>query len=84
MYFDVIDAKIIRHLEFMVTFADGLSGAVRILPSHLYGVFERLKDPTFFNRMEITDGFVVWPDEIDLAPDAMYQAIKENGEWVLK
>lgn len=26
------------------------------------------------------DGFVAWPDEIDLAPDAMYQAIKENGE----
>ena len=84
MYFDVIDAKIIRHLELMVTFADGLSGAVKILPSHLYGVFERLKDPAFFNRLEITDGFVVWPDEIDLAPDAMYQAIKENGEWVLK
>ena len=84
MYFDVIDAKIIRHLEFMVTFADGLSGAVRILPSHLYGVFERLKDPTFFDRMEITAGFVVWPDKIDLASDAMYQAIKKNGEWVLK
>ena len=84
MYFDVIEAKIIRHLEFAVTFADGLSGAVKILPSHLYGVFEQLKDPTFFNQLTVTEGFVAWPDEIDLAPDAMYQAIKQNGEWVLE
>lgn len=84
MYLDVIDAKVTRHLEFFVTFSDGLSGVVKILPTHLYGVFEKLKDPDFFNRLEVTDGFVSWPDEIDLAPDAMYQAIKQEGEWVLK
>lgn len=84
MYSDVIDAKITRHLEFFVTFSDGLSGMVKILPTHLYGVFEKLKDPDFFNRLKVTDGFVSWPDEIDLAPDAMYQAIKQEGEWVLK
>lgn len=84
MYFDVIEAKIIRHLEFAVTFADGLTGAVKILPSHLYGVFEKLKDPVFFNQLTVTEGFIAWPDEIDLAPDAMYQAIKQNGEWVLE
>jgi len=27
------------------------------------------------------DGFVSWPDEIDLAPDAMYDEIKQHGEW---
>lgn len=84
MYFDVKEAKIIRHLEFAVTFADGLSGAVKIMPSHLYGVFEQLKDPAFFNQLTVTEGFIAWPDEIDLAPDAMYQAIKQNGEWVLE
>lgn len=84
MYFDVIEAKIIRHLEFVVTFADGLTGAVKIMPSHLYGVFEKLKDPDFFSQISVTEGFVAWPDEIDLAPDAMYQAIKQNGEWVLE
>jgi len=24
-----------------------------------------------------------FPDEIDLAPDAMYDAIKANGVWIL-
>lgn len=80
---DVISATIIKHLEFTVTFADGLTGRVRMLPSHLFGVFEKLKDPDFFNKLQVTNGFVSWPDEIDLAPDAMYEAIRRDGEWLL-
>lgn len=83
MYWDVISATIVKHLEFTVTFADGLSGRVRMLPSHLYGVFEKLKDPAFFNKLQVTNGFVSWPGEIDLAPDAMYEAIRRDGEWLL-
>lgn len=83
MYWNVVEAKVIDHLEFAVTFADGLSGRVRLLPSHLYGVFAVLKDPVFFKSLSVTDGFVSWPGELDLAPDAMYDEIKANGEWVL-
>lgn len=83
MYWDVVKVEILNYLEFSVTFADGLSGTVRLLPSHLYGVFEKLKDPEFFRRIQVTDGFVSWPGEIDLAPDAMHDAIQKHGEWVL-
>jgi hypothetical protein len=83
-YYDVIEAKLERHLEFSVRFADGLSGRVRLRPSHLYGVFEPLKEPTFFNQLHVHEGYVTWPGEIDLAPDAMYEAIREQGEWVLE
>lgn len=83
MNYDVVDVKVLGHLEFTVTFADGITGRVRMLPSHLYGVFEKLKDPEFFNRIQVTDGFVSWPDELDLAPDAMYDEIKQHGEWIL-
>lgn len=80
---DVVSATVTRHLEFSVTFADGLSGSVRLLPSHLHGVFAPLGDPELFRQLQITDGFVSWPGEADLAPDAMYDAIRKNGEWVL-
>lgn len=83
MHWDVISAEVVRHLEFTVTFADGLTGKVKMLPSHLYGVFEKLKDPEVFSRLRVSDGFVSWPDDIDLAPDAMYEAIRRDGEWVL-
>ncbi len=36
MYADVIDIRNLGHLEFVVTFADGLTGPVRMMPSHLY------------------------------------------------
>jgi Protein of unknown function (DUF2442) len=83
MYWDVISATIVDHLEFTVTFADGLTGRVRMLPSHLFGVFEKLKDSAVFNQLQVSNGFVSWPDEIDLAPDAMYEAIRRDGEWQL-
>lgn len=83
MYYDVIEARVIGTLAFEVRFSDGLSGNVRFLPSYLYGVFEKLKNPDFFNQLKVTDGFVSWADEIDLAPDSMYRAISQTGEWLL-
>jgi hypothetical protein len=83
MHPDVVKVQVLRHLEISVTFADGLSGRVLMLPSHLYGVFKRLQDPDFFSRITVANGYVTWPGEIDLAPDAMYEAIKNHGEWIL-
>jgi len=83
MQWDVVAATVTSHLEFSVTFADGLSGRVKLLPSHLYGVFSPLGDPDFFKRLQVADGFVSWPGDIDLAPDAMYEAILRDGEWLL-
>jgi uncharacterized protein DUF2442 len=62
----------------------GISRKVKILPSHLYGVFEKLRDPDFFKELRVTDGFVSWPGDIDIAPDAMYREIKSKGTWVLE
>jgi len=81
---DVIEARVTGDLEFSVRFSDGIEGRVRFRDSHLHGVFEPLKDARFFARMTVTDGFVSWPDEIDLAPDAMYDAIRRDGEWILE
>ena len=71
-------------LTLHVEFADGLQGTVRFLPSHLTGVFERLKDPEFFAQAAVAHGAVTWPGELDLAPDAMYDALKNHGDWVLQ
>ena len=83
MHWDVVSACIIDHLEFTVIFADGVTGRVKILPTHLFGVFEPLKDPDTFKRLQVSEGFVSWPGDVDLAPDAMYDAICRDGEWVL-
>ncbi len=81
--YDVVEVKALGQLKLGVRFADGLAGIVSFMPSHLYGVFEPLKDPAVFAQVRCDSGFVSWPGDIDLAPDAMHAAIRERGEWVL-
>ncbi|MBI4518657.1 MAG: DUF2442 domain-containing protein [Deltaproteobacteria bacterium] len=83
MHYKVVSVKPLEHLRLAVRFADGLSGEVVFKESHLYGVFEALKDPALFAQARCDEGFVEWPGEIDIAPDAMYDVIKEHGCWVL-
>ena len=46
-------------------------------------VFEPLRDPVIFAQAQVVLGAVQWPNGADLAPDAMYDAIRERGVWVL-
>lgn len=80
---DVVEVEVIGDHTLRVRFTDGLTGQVRFLPSHLAGVFTPLKERAFFAQVFVDHGAVAWPGDIDLAPDAMYQAIKSHGEWVL-
>jgi uncharacterized protein DUF2442 len=69
-----------------VTFADGLTGTVDmagLVHSQAAGVFAALADPAVFAQVTLDYGAVSWPGDLDLAPDAMHDAIREHGEWVL-
>ncbi len=62
-----------------VTFDDGTYGEVS-LADRLFGpMFEPLKDPAFFARARVDEfGAVCWPNDADLAPDALYRKITAN------
>jgi len=83
MVYDVVSVEPMDHLVLRVHFSDGTEGEVRFETSHLEGVFAALKDPDYFKQVKCTHGFVEWPDDLDLAPDAMYDAVKESGVWIL-
>lgn len=70
-----------------VVFIDGTKGSVAMkarIFSDSAGVFSVLQDMQLFNSVYLEYGVVTWPGELDLAPDAMYDEIKQHGEWVLK
>lgn len=70
-----------------VRFNDGTEGEVdmaRFVRSPEAGVFAALRDDALFHQVRVEWGAVTWPGELDLAPDAMYEAIKQHGEWVLE
>ena len=69
----------------LVKFMDGTAGEVdlsRLVISDNAGIFAQLRDPGLFAQAYVEYGAVVWPGEIDLAPDAMYDEIKKHGRWV--
>ena len=72
-----------------VTFVDGTAGEVdlrRFLnnPNIDGTIFEPLRDPTVFSQAQVVLGVIQWPNGADLAPDAMYDAVRECGVWVLE
>ena len=70
-----------------VGFVDGLEGMVdlsALVRSPQAGVFAQLSDPARFAQAFIELGAVTWPGALDLAPDAMHDEIKRNGEWILE
>ncbi|GAB1482060.1 DUF2442 domain-containing protein [Treponema sp.] len=83
MLYDVVNVEPLDHLLLKVEFSDGTMGEVRFEETHLKGVFAALKDREYFSLVNCANGFVEWPDNLDLAPDAMYDAVKESGVWVL-
>lgn len=61
-----------------VIFDNGLSGELS-LADRLFGpMFEPLKDPNLFAQAKVDKfGAVCWPNNADLAPDALYRKINK-------
>ena len=70
-----------------VSFVDGTSGKVDmrafLSSSKVDGtVFEPLRDPAVFAGARVVMGAVQWPNGADLAPDAIYDALKQCNVWL--
>jgi hypothetical protein len=60
-----------------VRFSDGTEGEVDLSGLVGKGVFDAWRDPSVFESVRVDQeaGTVVWPGDIDLAPDALYKDI---------
>ena len=69
----ITDAKVLKDYKLDLTFADGTRGAVSL--SHLpgKGVFTLWSDYDAFREARIgSSGELMWGEQIDLCPDALY------------
>lgn len=71
-----------------VEFSDGTNGIVKIQDSRFTKVFSPSKDITSFLKGFVKYGAITWnvgEYELDLAPDTMYEEIKNNnGIYICK
>ena len=75
----VIRAKYDDGFRIRLTFNDDLQGTID-LQSWLDGpIFEPLKEPSYFQQFFIDGGTIVWPNGADIAPETLYEAVKNAG-----
>jgi Protein of unknown function (DUF2442) len=83
---DVAEVHVVGDYRIQVRFNDGTVGIVdlsQLIRSDEAGVFAELREPHIFSAVAVDFGAVTWPGGIDLAPDAMYAALRSSGEWIL-
>jgi hypothetical protein len=62
-----------------VEFSDGVRGVLDY-SDRLFGpMMEPLRDPERFAEVGVREGVVCWPNGADLAPDAMYERLKDGA-----
>ena len=78
MEFDVLEARYVSAYVVWLRFRDGTSAEVD-LSAALHGpVFEPLRDPEAFRQFRLDPQFhtLVWPNDVDLAPEYLYDAAR--------
>ena len=80
MVLHIIEAAVCGPHSLDLTFDDGTYKRVNVLPLLDAPIFEPLLDPSYFARMVLDPvaGTVVWPNEADFAPEALYELEPEE------
>jgi hypothetical protein len=73
----VTAVEVIGDRRLRLRFEDGAEGELDMAAWPWRGVFEPLRDPAFFAKVELDEelGTIVWPNGADLAPETLH-------EWV--
>lgn len=69
-------------LRLRVQFLDGTQGEVELAPliqAPDAGVFAALRDEAVFRQVHLEYGAACWPGGVDIAPDAMYDAVRHGA-----
>jgi hypothetical protein len=83
----IVSFRVLPNYKIEVAFVDGTVGVADLAPRLLQGPlgdgFDALCDAVTFSTVYLEHGALTWPGGIDLAPDAMYQRIRESGTSTL-
>ncbi|MDO9129146.1 MAG: DUF2442 domain-containing protein [Anaerolineales bacterium] len=79
MILRILEAEVCGSHSLELLFSDGTRKRVNVLPLLDGRIFESLRDPAYFARavLDPVIGTVVWPNEADFAPEALYELPEE-------
>jgi hypothetical protein len=75
MKWRILKAEVSGAHSLDLTFKDGTRKRVDLLPLLEGPVFERLRDPKYFAKVQVdpVGGTVAWPNGADIAPETLYE-----------
>lgn len=79
----VTSVEVVADHRLRLDFEDGIQGEVDFSDRNWNGVFEPLKDPSYFGQVRVDPemGTVVWPNGADLAPETLHSwAVSAAGD----
>ena len=77
--YKVVSVEARPEYTLFLVFDDGTQGEVSIADRLFGSVFEPLRNIDFFERVQIDPyGAVYWPNDADLAPDALYRILSKR------
>lgn len=77
---DITGVEVVADYRLRLTFADGTVGDVDFGDREWRGVFEPLRDPAEFGRVEVDveAGTITWPGGLDMAPEPLYAEARRH------
>jgi len=72
----VKNVKAQKDYTLIITFENGEQRIYNAQPLLKEQMYEALKNPAFFLKAKVDCGTVIWNDEIDIAPEHLYECSK--------
>jgi uncharacterized protein DUF2442 len=72
---EINKAKRVNGFIIATRFNDGTEKHIDISQWFKGPVFKALKDPKFFAKFFVEGGTLAWPNGVDIAPEALYDAV---------
>ncbi len=72
MLIDVISVRVLPEFQLDLVFKNGERRKFDMRPLLLMKPWSRVATPLLFDRVRVDYGTVVWPGEIDVAPETLY------------
>jgi hypothetical protein len=72
MLIDVVSVKVLPDFQLELKFANGERRCFDMRPLLEMKPWRRIASPHLFERAAVEYGTVVWPGEIDIAPETLY------------
>ena len=65
--------------KLLLTFTNGEHGIYDCPPLLDFGVFQELREESYFQQVAVVDDTVAWPHDQDICPDTLYLDARREG-----